>query len=89
MTVAILCTTRLNKNQNQFEQKKFSLITQPVHAVFCLGFKIEGTFVTSPLKMRGHFQNLRDIKVYVPIVHWIDPELTMIRNPLNDCIIKT
>jgi len=37
-------------------------------AVFCLGFKNEGTFVPSPLKMRGHFQNLRDIKEYVPIV---------------------
>jgi len=30
--------------------------------------KNEGTFVPSPLKMRGHFQNLRDIKVYVLIV---------------------
>jgi len=33
-----------------------------------LGFKNEGTFVPPPLEMRGHFKNLRDIKVYVPIV---------------------
>jgi len=26
----------------------------PWHPVFCQGFKNEGTFVPSPLKMRGH-----------------------------------
>ena len=31
-------------------------------AVFCQGFKNEGIFVPSPLKMRRHFQN---IEVYV------------------------
>ena len=36
-----------------------------IYTVFCLGFKMEWTFVPSPLKMRGHFQNLRDINVYV------------------------
>jgi len=35
-------------------------------AMFCQGFKNEGTFDPSPLKMRGHFQTLGTSKFIYP-----------------------
>jgi len=50
----------LIRNMNEQTDRR----TNRVIPVFCLGFKNEGTFVPSPLKMKGHFQNLWDILLF-------------------------
>jgi len=50
----------LIRNMNERTDRR----TNRVIPVFCLGFKNEGTFVPSPLKMKGHFQNLWDILLF-------------------------